>query len=156
MNQTSDTPETFSHPVCRYCGSADITCDAVARYNKHANDWELSSTFDGGNCNACGEEMKYFDWVDTPYEDSSKRSHDGIHIAMGTMKESNGRITYSVIINRNGKQVQTDHNQRKNRTEYAFAEWKHVLLGGPKPNLMEYQDDPEFKEVPYHFELPKD
>lgn len=45
--------------------------------------------------------------------------------------------------------METEHSQRKNRVEYELKQWKHVLLGHDKPNLMDYLDDPEFKEIPY-------
>lgn len=76
-------------------------------------------------------------------------NHLDINISLGVMKESNGRVTYSVIIVRNDKQLKTDHSQRKNRTEYELARWKHLLLDGPEPNIMDYPDDPNHKEVPY-------
>ncbi len=52
------------HPVCRYCGSDDISSDAVAYWNTDKNAWDISGVFDGGYCNACEQEMKFFNWID--------------------------------------------------------------------------------------------
>lgn len=51
-------------PVCRYCGSDDVTCDSVSSWNEDKQEWEHISSFDSGNCNACDNESKYFDWVE--------------------------------------------------------------------------------------------
>lgn len=50
-------------PVCRYCQSENISTDATARWNNDKKDWELSGILDGGSCDDCQEEMKFFDWV---------------------------------------------------------------------------------------------
>lgn len=80
--------------------------------------------------------------------------HLDINISMTTMRESNGRVTYAVLINRNGKQLDTDHSQRKNRTEYELARWKHLLLDGPEPDIMDYPDEKDFVEIPYNHHYP--
>lgn len=55
-------PSDNLEPHCRQCGSKDVVVDATAVWNQETKDWELASTFDAGNCNACGYESKYFDW----------------------------------------------------------------------------------------------
>ena len=49
-------------PHCRYCGSANVSVDALAMWNDETSAWELSSTYESGACGDCGETMKYFDW----------------------------------------------------------------------------------------------
>lgn len=56
------------HPVCRYCGSEDISSDASVRWNSDKKDWEVSGVFDGGYCDNCEQEMKFFNWIDTKPE----------------------------------------------------------------------------------------
>lgn len=62
--------EKKEHPVCRYCGSENVSTDATVRYNKQMNDWELTATHNGGYCDDCNAEQKYFDWVATDEDDS--------------------------------------------------------------------------------------
>jgi hypothetical protein len=42
--------------ICNACGSDDVVCDAAARWNPDEGQWEISSTFDDRNCEACGAE----------------------------------------------------------------------------------------------------
>ena len=81
--------------------------------------------------------------------EEANRNRVPICISLGIMKESNGRTTYSVQIVRAGNRLETDHSQRRNRVEYELQRWKHVLLGHDEPNIMDYPDDPNHKEVPY-------
>lgn len=57
--------DTKQHPTCRYCGSASVSADAAVRWNNQDADWEISSVFDGGHCDHCEEDMKFFTWKDT-------------------------------------------------------------------------------------------
>lgn len=50
-------------PVCRFCGSDDITIDAVAAWDPEKGDWVLESVLDGIYCIDCGETAKYAEWV---------------------------------------------------------------------------------------------
>lgn len=51
-------------PVCKYCGSDDVSVDAAAHWNQETQEWELTSTFASGNCSHCGSEIKYLDWIE--------------------------------------------------------------------------------------------
>lgn len=42
--------------VCSQCGSDDVRRDAYAAWSVEAQDWELSSVFDQGTCEVCGDE----------------------------------------------------------------------------------------------------
>lgn len=44
--------------VCAKCGSDDVRRDAYAAWSVEAQDWELSTAFDQGTCEACGEEAR--------------------------------------------------------------------------------------------------
>ena len=50
-------------PTCPYCGSESVTSDGIARWDKDTQAWVLESTYDGGNCSDCEEEIKSFVWV---------------------------------------------------------------------------------------------
>lgn len=50
-------------PVCRSCGSDDVTCDATARWDEDTQNWELSGVFDSKTCGQCSYEKDYCDWV---------------------------------------------------------------------------------------------
>ena len=43
------------HPVCRYCGSTNISADAAVRYDINKNDWVLSAGFRAALAKAGGE-----------------------------------------------------------------------------------------------------
>lgn len=46
-------------PVCSYCGSENVTCDAAARWDMDAQAWVLADTHDGNNdCGDCNGETK--------------------------------------------------------------------------------------------------
>lgn len=52
-------------PVCDICGSDDIVKDAAAVWDREAQDWSLSSTYDSTTCQVClreGDDMER--WVD--------------------------------------------------------------------------------------------
>lgn len=51
-------------PVCKDCGGINISVDATAVWNYRKKDWDLSGVMDGGYCNDCDREQKFFDWVD--------------------------------------------------------------------------------------------
>lgn len=59
-------------PVCKSCGSDDVTCDATARWDEDTQNWELSGLFDSKTCGACGYEKDYCNWevLPEPEEDS--------------------------------------------------------------------------------------
>jgi len=50
-------------PVCKACGSDEISCDATARWDIDIQNWELSGTFDSKTCDQCGYEKDYCDWI---------------------------------------------------------------------------------------------
>ncbi|MER9436667.1 hypothetical protein NKJ04_17390 [Mesorhizobium sp. M0618] len=67
-----------------------------------------------------------------------------ITIGIKTMKLSDNREEHFVFVNRGGREI-TPHRYSGpflNRAEYEVAEWKHVLLGWPKPDLM----DPKYAD----------
>ena len=52
-------------PVCDICGSDDLVKDAAAVWDREAQDWSLSSTYDSTTCQTClreGDDMEH--WVD--------------------------------------------------------------------------------------------
>lgn len=50
-------------PKCKYCGSTDITCDALARWSAEQQQWEVSSLLDNNDCDNCGgEDVLDADW----------------------------------------------------------------------------------------------
>lgn len=51
--------------VCPHCGSDNIAKDAAARWYVESQQWEVTNVFDSGNCDNCGEEIKYHDAVPT-------------------------------------------------------------------------------------------
>jgi len=60
-----------------------------------------------------------------------------IKISIQTMKLSGNREELYVSIERGGREV-TPHkfpSEYRNRAEYTAAEWRHVLLGEPKPDI---------------------
>ena len=44
--------------VCATCGSDDVISDAIARWDKATQKWELTGLLDGNSCENCGEECK--------------------------------------------------------------------------------------------------
>lgn len=42
--------------VCTYCGSDDVGHEAFVRWSEEKQDWEPSTIYDDGICNACGAE----------------------------------------------------------------------------------------------------
>ncbi|AZO48069.1 hypothetical protein [Mesorhizobium sp. M4B.F.Ca.ET.058.02.1.1] len=74
-----------------------------------------------------------------------------ITIGIHTMQMSDNREEYFVFVRRGDREI-TPHSYRspyRNRAEYEVAEWKHVLLGWPKPDLMDpqYADPKALNEV---------
>ncbi|ESX17899.1 hypothetical protein X766_16040 [Mesorhizobium sp. LSJC255A00] len=74
-----------------------------------------------------------------------------ITIGIKTMQMSDNREEYFVFVNRGGREI-TPHSYRspyRNRAEYEVAYFKHVLLGHPKPDLMDPKyADPEDEGIP--------
>ncbi|MER9911651.1 hypothetical protein NKJ71_13560 [Mesorhizobium sp. M0050] len=67
-----------------------------------------------------------------------------ITIGIKTMELSDNRKEHWVFVRRGDREI-TPHNYSGpylNRAEYEVAEWKHVLLGWPKPDLM----DPKYAD----------
>lgn len=78
--------------------------------------------------------------------------NEPITIGIKTMQLSDNREEHWVFVRRGDREI-TPHNYSgpyRNRAEYEVAEWKHVLLGWPKPDLMDpkYADpkDPETEQ----------
>lgn len=46
---------------CKYCGSDNVTVDAVARWNIAAQQWEIAGLLDNSDCNDCGGETDIVD-----------------------------------------------------------------------------------------------
>jgi hypothetical protein len=46
-----------NHPVCRFCGSTNISIDALAIWHPEAREWVLSGTQDNINCASCGDDQ---------------------------------------------------------------------------------------------------
>lgn len=44
--------------ICKACGSEDIRSDAWASWDKHTQEWELSTTFENYYCNNCEGECQ--------------------------------------------------------------------------------------------------
>lgn len=44
--------------ICSTCGSDDVRRDAYAAWSVEKQEWELSSVFDQGICEACGGEAR--------------------------------------------------------------------------------------------------
>ena len=69
-----------------------------------------------------------------------------IDVSIQTMKLSDGRADHYVQINCDGRtySVRCYRDQFKNRADYEHDELRHVLLGEPKPDLMnpKYADKP--------------
>ena len=65
VESSAKEEEEESYPTCRYCNRENVSCDGTARYDKQANEWRLSGTFDGGYCDDCEEDQKFFNWVNT-------------------------------------------------------------------------------------------
>jgi|SRR5579871_3336227 len=62
--------ETQYRKACTWCGSENVTHDALARWNEVAQEWEISSTLDNADCDRCGGEcdiedvpMDYDPWA---------------------------------------------------------------------------------------------
>lgn len=49
--------------VCRACGSPNVTCDAIARWDFESQSWEFSSELDSKDCDDCGYESDRMDEV---------------------------------------------------------------------------------------------
>jgi hypothetical protein len=47
--------------VCKWCGSENVTHDALARWNEAAQEWEISSVLDNSDCDRCGGECEIED-----------------------------------------------------------------------------------------------
>lgn len=45
--------------VCIYCDQPEIDVDALIRWNKQQQDWELVEIFDTGFCQTCSENSTY-------------------------------------------------------------------------------------------------
>ncbi len=51
-------------PICRYCGSPNVTADGPCSYDPDKSEWKLiGDTYDDGICQSCGEENKRFEWI---------------------------------------------------------------------------------------------
>lgn len=50
-------------PICPYCDSEEVICDANAIWNDDTQQWEVQSTFDSGFCQSCESETKRFNWI---------------------------------------------------------------------------------------------
>ena len=101
--------------VCKWCGSENVTHDALARWDEVAQEWELSSTLDNADCDRCGGEcdiedvpMNYDPWafarsVDRVVvrEDSDNKVFEVFHYAPGVtigdaeLLETFGRADYA-------------------------------------------------------------
>lgn len=67
--------EPKQKPVCRYCGSDNVTADGPCHWNEDTQSWQaLGHVYDGGICQTCGEENKYFDWENNIGPESNDRS----------------------------------------------------------------------------------
>lgn len=42
--------------VCARCGSHNVTHDALVRWDEDAQQWEMSSLLDSGDCDDCGND----------------------------------------------------------------------------------------------------
>ena len=51
-------PSALKYPVCRTCGSETVVCDAWAKWNRAAQEWELDQSFDDTFCRDCDSTQK--------------------------------------------------------------------------------------------------
>lgn len=70
----------------------------------------------------------------------------GIEVSVGRMTESNGRVTWMVMLHRqgaqtllNGHQVYSSHIE--GRAQYEAAALRHFLGQGPEPDILDYDTD---------------
>jgi len=54
--------------ICPYCGSDDVTRDALARWSVAEQTWEISSELDGMQCEACDREIGPDGFATAPVE----------------------------------------------------------------------------------------
>lgn len=54
--------------VCPYCGSEDVTRDALARWSVEEQKWEVSSELDSMQCEACDREIGSEGFDEVPVE----------------------------------------------------------------------------------------
>ncbi len=47
--------------VCSWCGSENVSHDALARWDTETQQWEISSTLDNSDCDRCGGECDITD-----------------------------------------------------------------------------------------------
>ena len=53
----------IEEPSCKYCGSRDVSKDAVVKWDSNNQKWDISDILDSGNCNRCGAEKHCVEWV---------------------------------------------------------------------------------------------
>lgn len=50
------------YPICKHCGSEDVTKDAIVRWDHDIQDWLFSNDLDHTDCNDCGGECS-IKWI---------------------------------------------------------------------------------------------
>ena len=50
-----------TRPVCRYCGSDNVSKDAMADFDSDTHQWVVRYVYDHGYCHDCENEQDYFD-----------------------------------------------------------------------------------------------
>lgn len=50
-------------PVCRYCGSDNVSKEALADFDHETQSWVVRSIYDNGYCHDCDTEQDYFNEV---------------------------------------------------------------------------------------------
>jgi hypothetical protein len=62
-------------PVCKECGSNDLTRDACARWDDELQDWIASGVYDCTNCGSCGAESDDLaEWLALPLRSATAPS----------------------------------------------------------------------------------
>jgi len=60
------------NPHCPYCGSNNVSCDAIASWVTSLQRWNLAATYDNGVCCDCEKEIKHFDWKESKDQKSQE------------------------------------------------------------------------------------
>jgi len=45
-------------PVCKYCGSSNVTCDSISEWDVEKQQWVQSALLDTTDCEDCGGQTK--------------------------------------------------------------------------------------------------
>ena len=88
-------PSALEYPACRSCGSENVVCDAWAKWNRTAQEWELDQTFDDTFCRDCDENQKV-EWkrIEETKVDRTRRLNDEMRARILT----GGSEAYGTII----------------------------------------------------------